>query len=164
MIYIKNNEIIFDYSYFDLFTKMSNREIFNYFNDIYILKNNNNDNITPEKENDCINNISLRILEPFIEVININQFQKKYKILQTNIKLKNHFIKELIKNDINNWIQIINKYKNDLNHKYHVKYEEMRNKQVRRKISIFNNNNKNQNIDKLFNIFLKMIKNFLYIL
>ena len=40
----------------------------------------------------------------------------------------------------------------------------MRNKQVRRKISIFNNNNKNQNIDKLFNIFLKMIKNFLYIL
>ena len=40
----------------------------------------------------------------------------------------------------------------------------MRNKQVRRKISIFNNTNKNQNIDKLFNIFLKMIKNFLYIL
>ena len=155
LIYIKNNEIIFDYSYFDLFTKMSNREIFNYFNDIYILKNNNNDNITPEKENDCINNISLRILEPFIEVININQFQKKYKILQSNIKLKNHFIKELIKNDINNWIQIINKYKNDLNHKFHVKYEEMRNKQVRRKISIFNNTNKNQNIDKLFNIFLK---------
>ena len=31
----------------------------------------------------------------------------------------------------------------------------MRNKQVRRKISIFNNTNKNQNIDKLFNIFLK---------
>jgi hypothetical protein len=93
LIYIKNNEIIFDYSYFDLFTKMSNREIFNYFNDIYILKNNNNDNIIPGKENDCINNISLRILEPFIEVININQFQKKYKILQSNIKLKNHFIK-----------------------------------------------------------------------
>ena len=62
-----------------------------------------------------MNNISLRILEPFIEVININQFQKKYKIIQSNIKLKNHFIKELIKNDINNWIQIINKYKNDLN-------------------------------------------------
>ena len=40
----------------------------------------------------------------------------------------------------------------------------MRNKQVRRKISIFNNNNKNQNIDILFNIFLKIIKNFLYIL
>ena len=154
LLYIKNGEINFDYSYFDIFTKMSNHNIKNYFHNIYLSKhenekNNQNNQINAiqkkEKEKSLIDSISLKIVEPFIEVLTINEIKNNYKAIQSSIKLKKQFIEELIRNDINNWIEVIKKYKNELSIKYHVKYEEAKNQKqkVRRKISIYDNiNNK----------------------
>ena len=158
LIYIKDGEINFDYSYFEHFYKMSNHEVLNYFHDIYILKNemeNEFTNFIPFKENDSKNSIKLRILEPFIEVLTINQYQNKYKPVQSCIKLKNQMIEDLLKKDIKDWIYVLNKHKNELHNKFHVKYEETRNKKIRRKISVFNNENKNRDLKKIFNKFLK---------
>ena len=154
LLYIKNGEINFDYSYFDIFAKMSNHNIKNYFHNIYLSKhenekNNQNNQINAiqkkEKEKSLIDSISLKIVEPFIEVLTINEIKNNYKAIQSSIKLKKQFIEELIRNDINNWIEVIKKYKNELSIKYHVKYEEAKNQKqkVRRKISIYDNiNNK----------------------
>ena len=157
LIYIKNDEINFNYSYFDHFLTMSNRQILNYFNDIYILKEEKEKdfNFLPVKEKDSLNSISLRIIEPYIEVLTINQFQNKFKVTQSNIKLKSQFMEDLIKKNMKDWIYVINKHKNELNNKNYVKYEEIRNKKVRRKSSLFNND-KNRNLKKVFNKFLKI--------
>ena len=157
LIYIKNDEINFNYSYFDHFLTMSNRQILNYFNEIYILKEEKEKdfNFLPVKEKDSLNSISLRIIEPYIEVLTINQFQNKFKVTQSNIKLKSQFMEDLIKKNMKDWIYVINKHKNELNNKNYVKYEEIRNKKVRRKSSLFNND-KNRNLKKVFNKFLKI--------
>lgn len=157
LIYIKNDEINFNYSYFDHFLTMSNRQILNYFNEIYILKEEKEKdfNFLPVKEKDSLNSISLRIIEPYIEVLTINQFQNKFKVTQSNIKLKSQFMEDLIKKNMKDWIYVINKHKNELNNKNYVKYEETRNKKVRRKSSLFNND-KNRNLKKVFNKFLKI--------
>ena len=150
LLYIKNGEINFDYSYFDIFAKMTNHNIKNYFHNIYLSKHENekdNQIITCEKEKlkekSFIDSISLKIVEPFIEVLTINEIKNNYKAIQSSIKLKKQFIEELIKNDINNWIEVIKKYKNEFGIKYHVKYEEAQNQKqkVRRKISIYDNIN-----------------------
>ena len=159
LLYIKNGEINFNYSYFNDFLAMSNHSILNYFKDIYKLKEDKEekeDNLNQSKEKIHLNFINLRIVEPFIEVLTINQFQNNYKLTQSYIKLKNQFIEGLLKKEMKEWIYVIHKYKNDLNIKYQNKYEELRNKKVRKKISVFNNENKNQDLKKIFNKFLKI--------
>ena len=156
LLYIKNGEINFNYSYFDHFLTMSNHNILNYFNDIYKLKEDNEDNLNQNKEKNHLNSINLRIVEPFIEVLTINQFQNNYKLTQSYIKLKNQFIEGLLKKEMKEWIYVIHKFKSDLNIKYQNKYEELRNKKVRKKISVFNNENKNRDLAKIFNKFLKI--------
>jgi hypothetical protein len=156
LLYIKNGEINFNYSYFDHFLTMSNHNILNNFNDIYKLKEDNEDNLNQSKEKNHLNSINLRIVEPFIEVLTINQFQNNYKLTQSHIKLKNQFIESLLKKEMKEWIYVIHKFKNDLNIKYQNKYEELRNKKVRKKISVFNNENKNRDLAKIFNKFLKI--------
>ena len=108
------------------------------------------------KEKNHLNSINLRIVEPFIEVLTINQFQNNYKLTQSYIKLKNQFIEGLLKKEMKEWIYVIHKFKSDLNIKYQNKYEELRNKKVRKKISVFNNENKNRDLAKIFNKFLKI--------
>ena len=156
LLYIKNGEINFNYSYFDHFLTMSNHDILNYFHDIYKLKEDNEDNLNQSKEKNHLNSINLRIVEPFIEVLTINQFQNNYKLTQSHIKLKNQFIEGLLKKEMKEWIYVIHKFKIDLNIKYQNKYEELRNKKVRKKISVCNNDNKNRDLKKIFNKFLKI--------
>ena len=149
LLYIKNGEINFDYSYFDIFAKMTNHNIKNYLHNIFLSKHENEKenqiNITQEKEKETSfkDSISIKIVEPFIEVLTINEIKNSYKAIQSNIKLKKQFIEELIKNDINNWIEVIKKYKNELGIKYHVKYEEAQNQKqkIRKKISVYNSMN-----------------------
>ena len=156
LLYIKNGEINFNYSYFDQFLTMSNQNILKYFHEINILKNENDFNISQNKEKNSskANPITLRIVEPFIEVLTINQFQNNYKMTQSHIKLRKEFIEDLLKKEMKDWIYIINKYKKDFDIKYQIKYEEMRSKNIRRKISVLNNDDKNEEFKKIFNKFL----------
>ena len=77
------------------------------------------------------------------------------KIVQSSIKLKNDFLDELINININNnnLIDKIYNFRKDFDIKYHVKYEETRNKKIRRQITT---GNKNKDIHKVFNKFLKI--------
>ena len=156
LLNIKNGEINFNYSYFDQFLTMSNQNILKYFHEINILKNENDFNISQNKEKNSskANPITLRIVEPFIEVLTINQFQNNYKMTQSHIKLRKEFIEDLLKKEMKDWIYIINKYKKDFDIKYQIKYEEMRSKNIRRKISVLNNDDKNEEFKKIFNKFL----------
>ena len=156
LFFVENDEINFDYSYFDNFLTMSNHKIRKYFHDIYILKEEKDFNYPQTKEKNTKNLMSLKIVEPFVEVFVINHIQNQYKITQSNIKISSKFIEDLLKKDMKDWIYVLNKHKYSFNIKFHNKYEEMRNKKIRRKISVSINDNKGEDLGKIFNKFLKI--------
>ena len=139
LFFVEKNEINFDYSYFDHFLKMSNHAIFKYFSDIYFLKKEKDFNYPKDKKNNFTNVISLKILEPYIDVLVINNNKNIYKATQSNIKLSNQIIRDLSKRDMKDWIYVLNKHKKEFNIKFHNKYEEMVNVAIRRKSSFQNN-------------------------
>ena len=157
LLYVKNDIINFDYSYFDSFSKMKNEEIFTYFKEVHKMNKENQLNNYFENQNDnSLNSLTLRVCEPFIEVIDFNLNNEGHnKIVQSNIKIRQEFLNELINLNVNtnNWINKINEYRREFDIKYHVKYEETRNKKVRRQIT---SGNKNKDIHKVFNKFLKI--------
>ena len=85
-----------------------------------------------------------------------NHIQNQYKITQSNIKISSKFLEDLSKKDMKDWIYVLNKHKYSFNIKFHNKYEEMRNKKIRRKISVSINDNKGEDLGKIFNKFLKI--------
>ena len=153
LLYIKNNTTYFDYSYFESFTNMTNQEIYNYFKDVHSMNEENK--LKNKDDNQSINSLTLRVCQPFIEVIDFNLKKGNNKIVQSNIKLKKEFIKGLInvKINTNEWINKINEYKNEFDIKYHIKYDETINKRVRRQITT---GNKTKDFHKVFNKFLKI--------
>ena len=154
LLYIKNDDIYLDYSYFDSFANMSNEEITKYFNDIHIMNEKSKFKDFNQIENYTLNSLNLRICQPSIEVDDFNLINGD-KIVQSNIKLKNELINELINVNINKkeWINKLNEYKSEFDIKNHVKYEETRNKKIRRQITT---GNKNKDLHKIFNKFLKI--------
>lgn len=154
LLYIKDDFIHLDYSYFDSFSSMSNKEILKYFHDLYnmseeiIFKG-----IDHLDNQNTLNSLTLRVCEPFIEVDDYN-IKTENKIVQSNIKLRSDIINDLININVNtyDWINKLNEYKHEFDFKYHIKYEETRNKKIRRQITT---GNKNKDLHKVFNKFLK---------
>ena len=156
LLYIKNNTIYLDYSYFDSFTNMTNQEIFKYFRDVHKMNEENKLINNDENQNqNSLNTLNIRLCKPFIEIIDFNLLKGKNKIVQSNIKLKSEFINELINTKINTneWINKISEYKNEFDIKYHIKYDETINKKIRKQITT---GNKNKDFHKVFNKFLKI--------
>ena len=146
LLYIKEDIINLDYTYFDSFSNLSNIEIFKYFNDLNNINKEKKlkDIITIQNQN---NNLILRVIEPLIEVDELNLFSD-IKIIQSYIKLKHQFLEDIINNNINEWIKIIYKHKSDLEDKNQEKYDDTINKQIKRQKTI---GNKNKDIHKSFN-------------
>ena len=157
LLYVKNDTINFDYSYFDSFSKMKNEEIFTYFKEVHKMDEENKlNNYIDSKNESNFNALTVRVCEPFIEVIDFNlQNDGNNKIVQSNIKIRGEFLNDLINLNVNtnNWINKINEYRREFDIKYHVKYEETRNKKVRTQITT---GTKNKDIHKVFNKFLKI--------
>ena len=156
LLYIKNNTIYLDYSYFDSFTNMTNQEIFKYFRDVHKMNEENKLINNDENQNqNSLNTLNIRLCKPFIEIIDFNLLKGKNKIVQSNIKLKSEFINELINTKINTneWINKISEYKNEFDIKYHIKYDETINKKIRKQITT---GNKSKDLHKVFNKFLKI--------
>ena len=156
LLYIKDDIINLDYSYFDSFSNMTNQEIFNYFRDVHKMDEGSKlNNFVDNQSQNSLNSLTLRICQPFIEVIDFNLKKGNNKIVQSNIKLRSEFINELVNININTneWINKISEYRKEFDIKYHIKYEETRNKRVRRQITT---GNKNKDLHKVFNKFLKI--------
>jgi pseudouridine synthase len=102
IIYIKDDIIFVDYSYFDSFSNLSYKDIIKYFDDV------NNLNIDYKfkdyaKDQSQINSLILIVYSPFIEVddLCINIDNKIYnKIVQSSIKLQSKFFEDLIDTNI----------------------------------------------------------------
>ena len=155
LLYIKDDNIYLEYSYFDSFSNMSNHEILTYFSDLNKMKEDNKlKEIEEIKHQNTLNSLNLKVCEPFIEVIDFNLSNSNI-FVQSNIKLGKEFINDLINVNVNikEWINKLNEYKKGFDIKYHVKYEDTRNKRIRRKITF---ENKNKDLHKVFNKFLKI--------
>ena len=140
IIYIKDDIIYVDYSYFDSFSNLSNKDIIKYFDDV------NNLNIDYKfkdyaKDQSQINSLILIVNSPFIQVedlcINIDN-KICNKIVQSSIKLKSKFFEDLIDTNINEWIKVIFQHKEELDVKNHLKYEEYKKKILTKQKTIKN--------------------------
>ena len=134
---------------------MSNHEILTYFSDLNKMNEDNKlKEIEEIKHQNTLNSLNLKVCEPFIEVIDFNLSNSNI-FVQSNIKLGKEFINDLINVNVNikEWINKLNEYKKGFDIKYHVKYEDTRNKRIRRKITF---ENKNKDLHKVFNKFLKI--------
>ena len=123
---------------------LSNKEIDQYFQEI---PNLNKDTNTSQSH---FNSLNLRICEPYFEVDNIN-LRSDDKIF--HIKLNKKFLEDLINTNINEWINVIGKHKNEFDFKNQIKYEDTMNKKIRRQITA-GNKNKDKDLHKMFNKFL----------
>ena len=156
LLYVKNDSIYLDYSYFDSFTNMTNKEIFSYFSDVHKMNEEKKlVNFVENQNQQNMNSLCLRVCEPFIEVIDFNMTNEANKIVQSNVKIRNEFLNSLISinANTNEWIDKIYEFRKEFDIKYHVKYEETRNKRIRRQITT---GNKNKDLHKVFNKFLKI--------
>ena len=144
LLFIKGDNIYFDYSYFDSFLNLSNKEINEYFHGIHNLKK---DKTTSQN---YINSLNLRICEPYFQVDNIN-LRSDDKIFR--IKINKKFLEDLINTNINEWMSVIGKHKNEFDFKNLIKYEDTMNKKIRRQITA-GNKNKDKDLHKVFNKFL----------
>ena len=144
LLFIKDDNIYFDYSYFDSFLNLSNKEIDEYFHGIHNL---NKDVTTSQNQ---FNSLNLRICEPYFQVDNIN-LRSDDKIF--HIKINKKFLEDLINTNINEWINVIGKHKNEFDFKNQIKYEDTMNKKIRRQITA-GNKNKDKDLHKMFNKFL----------
>ena len=157
LLYVKNDSIYLDYSYFDSFTNMTNKEIFSYFSDVHKMNEEKKliNFVENQNQQNILNSLCLRVCEPFVEVIDFNMTNETNKIVQSNVKIRNEFLNGLISINVNTneWIDKIYEFRREFDIKYHVKYEETRNKRIRRQITT---GNKNKDLHKVFNKFLKI--------
>ena len=133
LINIENDIISLDYSYFDSFSYMTNKEIYEYF---YKL----NENYKEENENEInskINSLIVKIRDPHIEIISVDKTCNKiFKVDQYHIELNNHFLELLINNSVNDWMKLIEENKNLFDVKNFLKYKDSRVKRMKRKSMI----------------------------
>ena len=138
IIHIKDDIIYVDYSYFDSFLNLSNKDIIKYFDDV--------DNLNIDykikdytKDQSQINSLILIVYNPFIQVddLCINIDNKIYnKIVQSSIKLKTKFFEDLINTNINDWVKVIFNHKEELDEKNHLKYEDNKKKILKKQKTI----------------------------
>lgn len=131
LICIKDDVINFDYSYFDSFSFMTNKEISDYF---YKLNESNENEEIKEEDNTKINSLILKIRDPHIEVLSHDKTDKeKFKSGQYHVELDKNFLELLLNNKISNWMKIIEKSKNLFGNRHYIKYEDSKVKKMKRK-------------------------------
>ena len=132
LIYIKDDAIYFDYSYFDSFSFMTNKEISDYF---YKLNESNKEKEEiKEEDNSKINSIILKIRDPHIEILSHDKTEKEsFKSIQYHVELDKHFLEILLNNKISNWKKIIEKSKNLFGNRHYIKYEDSKVKKMKKK-------------------------------
>ena len=129
LLYIKDDIINLDYSYFNNFYSMSNKEIYEFF---YKLNQNNKEKI--HENNIKINALILKIKVPHIEIISNNKkTQKEFNISQYHIELSKDFLEILVNNEPSGWIKIIEENNSLFEYKQYIKYEDIRVKKRKRK-------------------------------
>ena len=150
LLFIKDDLINLDYSYFNSFYSMTNKEIYEFF---YKL-NQNNKEIIIKKDNLKINDIVLKIKDPHIEVIsNDKKTQKEFTVNQYHIELPKAFLDILVEKEPPEWIKIIEEKKILLEFKKYIKYEESRVKKKKRNSII---KGKRRDFQSAFMQFLKI--------
>jgi hypothetical protein len=132
LIFVKDDAIYFDYSYFDSFSFMTNKEISDYF---YKLNESNKEKEEiKEEDNSKINSIILKIRDPHIEILSHDKTEKEsFKSIQYHVELDKHFLEILLNNKISNWKKIIEKSKNLFGNRHYIKYEDSKVKKMKKK-------------------------------
>ena len=133
LITIKNKKINLDYSYFDSFNSMTNKDIYEFF---YKLEQNNKEVI--QKEELKLNSLVLKIREPHFEIITNDKTERNYfKINHFRIELNKNFLSKLINNNINDWMNIIVENVDLFREKNYKKYDEYKFRQTRKRSVMF---------------------------
>lgn len=131
LISIKEDMISFDYSYFDSFSFMTNKEISDYF---YKLNESSKEKEEIKEDNTKINSLILKIRDPHIEILSHDKADKeKFKSVQYHIEIDKNFLEILLNNKISNWMKIIEKSKNLFENRHYIKYEDSKVKKMKRK-------------------------------
>ena len=133
LISIKNKKINLDYSYFDSFNSMTNKEIYEFF---YKLEHNNKE--AKQKEEVKLNSLILKIREPHFEVISKEKNEiYHFKTKLYRIELDKNFLSKLINNNINDWMNIIVENRDLFIEKNYKKYDEYKFRRTRKKSIMF---------------------------
>jgi hypothetical protein len=133
LITIKNKKINLDYSYFDSFNSMTNKEIYEFF---YKLEHNNKE--AKQKEEVKLNSLILKIREPHFEVISKEKNEiYHFKTKLYRIELNKNFLSKLINNNINDWMNIIVENVDLFREKNYKKYDEYKFRQTRKRSVMF---------------------------
>ena len=103
LLFVKDDIIYLDYSYFDNLYSMNNREIEEFY--YKLIKNRN---CIKTDEDPKVNSIIIKIVKPHIELItkDINK-ENHFKFSQYYIELNNDFLNKLINNEVCQWPKII---------------------------------------------------------
>ena len=129
LIIIKKNSIFLDYSYFDSFYSMTNKEIYEFF---FKLDQNNKEQLL--KEEIKHNSLILKMREPHFEVmLNEKNESNRLKIKQYRIELNKKFFAKLMENDVNDWMKIIFENKDYFSENNYRHYEEYKFKIFKKK-------------------------------
>ena len=133
LISIKNKKINLDYSYFDSFNSMTNKEIYEFF---YKLEHNNKE--AKQKEEVKLNSLILKIREPHFEVISKEKNEiYHFKTKLYRIEIDKNFLSKLINNNINDWMNIIVENRDLFMEKNYKKYDEYKFRRTRKKSIMF---------------------------
>ena len=150
LIFIKNDTIYFDYTYFDTFYSMSNKELY----ELFSKSDENNKGKEVIGETPKINSLILRIREPHIEIICKDKNNKNnFQISQFHVDLDKDFIHNLMNTEYNKWIEIIEKNNYLFDIKKFIKYEDSKVKKIKRKSLI---KGKKKDFQSAFMQFLKL--------
>ena len=128
LLYLKNDIIYLDYSNFENFYTMTNKEIYQFFFKL----NQNNDETNINNEDLKINSLMVKIREPHIEIISKDKQNDKYD--QYYIDIEKNFLKVFCNREVNEWNKIIEENKNLFEVNNYKKYEDIKVKKRKKKI------------------------------
>ena len=103
LLYVKDDIIYLDYSYFDNFYSLTNQEIKEYF-----FKLHKNIKYIKEDEEQKLNSVVVKIVKPYIELLSSDKNkQDDFYFSQYYIQLNDNFLNTLINNEVCKWPKII---------------------------------------------------------
>jgi DNA-directed RNA polymerase beta subunit len=150
LFFIKNDEIFFDYSYFESFYSIPNREIYEFFSK----SNQNNQKKKAEENNSTINALILKIREPHIEIFCKDKNNKDtFNVSHFHVELGKELMENLLNAKLNKWMKIIEKNYCLFNANNIIKYEDSKVKKIKRKSLI---KGKRKDFQSAFMQFLKL--------
>ena len=130
LLFIKNENIYFDYSFLESYYSMTNNEI----HELFYRTNQSDQEQKKEDENSIINSIIIKIREPHIEIIRNDKDDKEnFNVSLFHMELDKDLMKIMLYSEYNKWIKIIDKNKSLFNINNIIEYEETKVKRIKRK-------------------------------